>query len=54
MLDVPWTVQTHLLVTLSSWSLPFSLCDIYGLHAIILDAIIDLYDVSVWTLRDGI
>lgn len=51
-LDTPDRFRLRLLESLKSHGWRFNDPDIYQLHTFLLDQIINLYDESVWALRD--
>ena len=50
--DTPQALQNQVQTALSSPSRILDLSDIYSLHIILVDKIVELFDISVWTLRD--
>ena len=50
--DVPHTLQNQVQTALLLPSQRLDLSDIYSLHIIFIDKIVELFDISVWTLRD--
>ncbi len=52
--DVPNSAQLRLRQALASRRQPLDVTDVYASHAIILNEIVNMFDESVWALRDGV
>ena len=52
--DLPCAPQSRLQSALSSNPDTFCLNDPYSLHAIIVEEVLSLFDISVWSLRDSV
>ena len=50
--DIPQTLRDRLRTYFLSPSAPPKLLDVYSIHMIVIDEIIQLFDASVWSLRD--
>lgn len=52
--DVPNPAQLRLSQALASRQQPLDVKDVYASHVLILNEIVNMFDESVWALRDGV